>query len=143
MKPPIIINDSQNPKLSGDLCVYDSVEWAQKSHEPYDADDKYIRIFDSEGRLLKMTPLWESYEIRLSSAEETPSHLEELTGLLRHFLPRIGVSESEAAGMSRDEMLNVIYNRDPNPYTAYRRPGEPRRGFWTGLKEWFFFRPNR
>lgn len=61
MKPPIVINESPDPTFSGDLRIYDSVEWAQKAHEPYDADDKYFRIFDSEGRLLKMTPLWKSY----------------------------------------------------------------------------------
>ena len=58
-------------------------------------------------------------------------------------LARIGVSEDEAAAMSCDEMLSFIYEREPNPYTAYRRPGEPKRGFWDALKDWLFSRPSR
>lgn len=45
--------------------------------------------------------------------------------------------------MSCDEMLSFIDERDPNPYTAYRRPGEPKRGFWDALKDWLFSRPSR
>jgi hypothetical protein len=35
-------------------------------------------------------------------------------------------------------MLQYIYERDPNPYSGYRRPGEPRLGFWRGLIKWFW-----
>ncbi len=137
MKPPIIFNESPRPDWSGDLSVYESVEWAERGLEPYAAADTWLRAYDSEGRLLKMTALWESYRVRLEPAEETPSHLEALTNLMRDYLPRIGLPPSDVGAMSLDEMLKAVYDRDPNPYSGYRPPGYVKPGFWAGLKAWF------
>lgn len=133
MKPPIVINESPQSELAGDLCVYGSVEWAQLAHEAHDAEDEDIRAFDSEGRLLKMVPLWETSSVRLEPAEDMPGHLEALTSLLRDFLLRVGIPKLQVEAMSIDEMLKAVYDRDPNPYSGYRAPGHVEPSFWGRL----------
>lgn len=132
MRPPIICNDSQNPGAPGDLSVYDSVERAEKGLEPYDAEDPAIQLYDSEGRLLRMQARQDIYAVRIEPAEVEPTHLDRLTSIVKLHLRRIGAPEN-LADRPLAEMLQYIYETDPNPYSGYRRPGEPRPGLWAGL----------
>lgn len=136
MKPPIISNDSHDPEAAGDLSVYDSVEWAEKGHEPYVAKDPAIQLYDCEGRLLKMQALWDTSAVRIEPAETEPTHLDRLTRIVAQHLSRID-APLELADRPLVERLQYIYERDPNPYSGYRRPGEPPPGFWRGLINWF------
>jgi hypothetical protein len=137
MKPPIVSNDSHDPEAAGDLSVYESVEWAQMGHEPYDAKDPAQQLYDSEGRLLRMKALWDPHAVRIEPAEDEPSHLDRLTRIVKQHLSQID-APPELADRPLAEMLQYIYERDPNPYSGYRRPGEPRLGFWRGLIKWFW-----
>lgn len=136
MKPPIICNDSPNPEASGDLSVYDSVEWAERANDPYNAKDPCVQAYDCEGRLLRMIPDWDASCVRLEAAEDEPTHLDRVTGLLRDYLPRIGAPAELAAG-SLEEMLHYVYEYDPNPYTSYRKPGTNKLGWWRRLIDGF------
>lgn len=132
MKPPIVCNDSPDPTSPGDLGVYDSIEWAEKGREPYDAEDPALQLYDSEGRLLKMQALCDTSTVRIEPAEVEPTHLDRLTSIVKQHLPRID-APAELADRPLAEMLQYIYEADPNPYSGYRRPGEPQRGFWARL----------
>lgn len=136
MKAPIICNDCPDPTIPGDLAVYHSVEWAERGHEPYDAKDPAFQLYDSEGRLLKMEALWDTYSVRIEPAEAESTHLARLTSIVKQYLSH---SDAPAGRADRPlaEMLQYIYERDPNPYSGYRRPGAPRLGFWAGLIDWF------
>lgn len=136
MKPPIVCNDSPDPTSPGDLGVYDSIEWAEKGHEPYDAEDPAIQLYDSEGRLLKMQALWATSAVRIEPAEVEPTHLDRLTLIVKMHLLRID-APAELADRPLAEMLQYIYETDPNPYSGYRRPGDPQRGFWARLVDVF------
>lgn len=136
MRPPIIVNDCAIPDEPGDLSVYDTLDWAELACEPYVADDPSIRAYDSEGRALRLIADWSANRCRLEPAGDVPANPELVDRLLRRHLPRIGVSEAEAASMSFDDMLTLIYERDPNPYSGYRRPGDTGLGLWARLKRW-------
>ena len=136
MKPPIVSNESPNPQVSGDLSVYDSVEWAQKAHEPYVADDPMFRLYDSEGRLLKMRADWDGYRSVIEPAEEAPTHLEQLTSVVKDFLVRTS-APAELLDRPLGEMIAYIYERDPNPSSGYRPPGKARGGAWQAVLRLF------
>lgn len=136
MKPPIVCNDSEDPTIPGDLTVYDSIEWAERGREPYDAGDPAIQLYDSEGRLLKMEALWDTSSVRIAPAETEPTHLERLTSIVQQYVSKDAAAR-ELADRPLAEMLQHIYEADPNPSSGYLRPGASKLGFWAGLIDWF------
>jgi hypothetical protein len=86
MKPPIIVD------VGEDVLVFDSVERVESYLEPIDVKAGAIRVFDSDGRLMKVGvtrergPLWAKIErVRLDISDEEPGHEFELTSLLTEF----------------------------------------------------------
>jgi hypothetical protein len=136
MKPPFVCNDSPDPNIPGDLTVYDSIEWAERAHEPYDADDPAIQLYDSEGRLLRLEALWDTDTVRIEPAETEPTHLARLTSIVQQHLSK-GSAPPGLKDRPLAEVLQYICEADPNPYSGYRRPGAPQLGFWAALIDWF------
>ena len=84
MKPPIIADNR------GDLCVFDTVRWAESYMDPVDVRNGEYVVFDSEGLLL--TPRVEDKDRRerivLKPEETIPTHANDLRTKLLYFLSR-------------------------------------------------------
>ena len=101
--PPVIISES------GDVDVFESVEDAEKYLEPVDVRAGRFVAFDSEGRSLLLYPT--SPRISIALAEETPSHAEELSVLLKRFLGQVGVAHPSLESDSLPELIekSLVY----------------------------------
>jgi hypothetical protein len=117
MKPPIIINDSAQIDVSGDLRVYDSIEAAEESLERDDARDDQLHAFDSEGRLLKIIA---DRGLRggahLEEAEASVGHRQTLLTILKDFLVKMGLLKTNVESLALEELIRASYDKSPNPY---------------------------
>jgi len=89
MKTPIIANNR------GDVCVFETIENAEKYIEPIDIKNNSWIIYDSEGRLLEALVIRRSIFFRrvvLKACEQEPTHANDLRNLLIRFLSRAGES---------------------------------------------------
>jgi len=57
-------------------------------------------------------------------------------------LPRID-APAELADRPLADMPQYIYEADPNPYSGYRRSGQPQRGLWARLVDAFMLAKRR
>lgn len=114
MKLPLILNESPNADVSGDLSVYGSVEAVQAYHEAYDAEDPAFQLYDSDGRLLKARPDWKTGGTLVELDEETPSNPARLEAILRDYLARRG-SPPELLNRPVAEMIAYIYQTESKP----------------------------
>jgi hypothetical protein len=97
--PPIFIS-------SDDLYVFPSQEEAERSVDDYDPTD---RAFDSEGRVLTISPArsWEGGKlvarphsgIALSAAETNPSHQDQLSRLIADWLPAFSLGRIQPSSL--------------------------------------------
>ena len=95
--PPVILSES------GDVDVFDSVGDAERYLEPIDVQVGRFVAFDSEGRLLKLRPTIP--RVTIDSAEETPTHVKQLSDLLRRFLAHVGVTDP---GLASEPLAKLV-----------------------------------
>ncbi|MEL7480100.1 MAG: hypothetical protein AAGJ29_00935 [Pseudomonadota bacterium] len=53
MKPPIVVNESSNPSVPGDVTVFNSIAAAELHFEPWYIEEAHF-VYDSEGAELEM-----------------------------------------------------------------------------------------
>lgn len=101
MKAPIIVDDE------GDVLVFDSVKKAERYLEPIDFRHGGSPIYDSEGRLLKVTIRTHRFVERvfLSEDDHTPEHRERLRRVLMAFLRRVSRSEGSYENDTLSELV--------------------------------------
>lgn len=87
MKTPLFIDNN------GDILVFESVQDAENWIEPIDVRNGEYEAFDAEGCLLRLTlekepGFWKFARetVKISSAENEPSHADELRKRLLRFL---------------------------------------------------------
>jgi hypothetical protein len=95
--PPVIVSES------GDVDVFGSVGDAERYLEPIDVQAGRFIAFDSEGRLLKLHPTIP--RVTIDCAEETPTHEEQLSDLLRRFLGHVGVTDP---GLASESLAKLV-----------------------------------
>ncbi len=64
MKPPILVNESNDRREVGDCSVYATVEALRDDIEPWYAEESYF-AFDIEGRALRLRPDDERYSVHV------------------------------------------------------------------------------
>jgi hypothetical protein len=84
MEPPIIINESSNLFLPGDVRLYATLEDAARSLEPSDLDGGYQHAFDSTGRVLRISTADDMRSVCFAATEEIQP--EKFGAMLRKFL---------------------------------------------------------
>ena len=70
-----------------DLHFYNSADEAGKSLEPWWVLEERGRVYDAEGRLLKLET--DKHRVRVLQGEDIPKHSEELRSLLHAFLAAV------------------------------------------------------
>jgi len=95
--PPIIVSEG------GDVDVFESIEDAEKYLEPIDVKAGRFKAFDCEGRSLLLHPT--TPRVSIDAEEETPTHEEELTLLLRRFLRQVGTTDAQLESASLAELV--------------------------------------
>lgn len=88
MRPPIIINDSSDAAIPGDVTIHATVDDAELSLECFDADDVRISAFDADGARLSILP--NGNGARLAMASEQGADVRVLEELLRAIIKRAG-----------------------------------------------------
>ena len=114
MKPPILINDSKERLMPGDITVYKSVSDAVRNLEYPDADDPGIHILDRDGSVLSLVagPNQKlSLELRRGETVSEAELLELLLKYLRAVHPNL---EYEQARYSIDELFNILFDFQEN-----------------------------
>jgi len=105
MKPPIIVSDP------GDIFIFESVEAAERYIEPWGLEQ--LSAYDSEGRLLSLTP--GDYVAHIDLAEKEPSHANELRNVLVCYLwevgPRVGISRDWLLEASLEQIVSVTLEK--------------------------------
>ena len=71
-----------------DVNFFSNKEYAEKYYEAVDVAEGIFRGYDSDGRLLNITPRGQASEITI--AENEPMHIEDLAKLLNEFLVAVG-----------------------------------------------------
>lgn len=123
MKPPIIVDEN------GDTAIYENVEDVELHLETIDvANNEYV-AYDSEGRLLRLLPT--SPRITVESAEQEPSHADEVHYLLFELLLYFGLPADWLRQASLQDLVEraLEYKFDPTDNTI-----EDIRTFF---KRWF------
>lgn len=101
IKTPIFLDES------GDVLVFESVEYAERYIEPIDvANDEYVG-YDSEGRLLHLM-VTDRRRVSICSAEPDPEHSDELRRILVRFLAYLGESESWLSKASLQDLVTKM-----------------------------------
>jgi hypothetical protein len=76
---------------SGDVLVFDSIEYAEHYIEPIDVINNEYVGYDSEGRLLELL-VTDGTHVSMRAAECAPNHSDDLRKMLIHFLESMGES---------------------------------------------------
>ncbi|MGH9943949.1 MAG: hypothetical protein ACRD9R_16515 [Pyrinomonadaceae bacterium] len=121
MKPPIIVYEN------GDVSIFASVEDVKIDLEPIDVENNIYVAYDSEGRLLSLAPT--SPRITIQSAEQEPSHADELHAILFEFLLYVGLPAEWLRQASLQELVErameykIDFTRHPfeSTYTFFKR----------------------
>lgn len=114
MKNFIVINDSNDENVAGDLCLYENRGQALQAVEIYDVDDDSILIYELSGLRLKLVYDKIRGKLDLVSKE---SQFEGLRNVLLNHIEHIGLSvENENA--DNEELARIIFSYDPNPYAG-------------------------
>jgi len=99
MRAPIIISEH------GDLVVFEAKEDAEMYLEAIDvANGEYVG-YDSEGRLLRLTPAW-PHSATITDGESEPSHKDELSAALSGFFLQLGLPADWVRQASLEEMID-------------------------------------
>ena len=124
MKAPIIVNEH------GDIAVYESVEDAEMDLEAIDVENNEYVAYDSEGRLLRLIPK-PLHEVVIVSAEQEPSHADELHAILFRFLMEVGVPADWLKQASLQELVAKALD------FKIDLTGHPLNGISKFFKRWF------
>lgn len=95
--PPLIVIEGH------DIGIYADVAFTLGDLEAIDVQKETYRVFDAEGRLVKLVA--EKNRVVLSTTEEEPQYRLELEAALRGFLIVIGMPKMLADGMSLPQLL--------------------------------------
>ena len=98
IEPPIILNETRQPGVPGDISFFDTIERAVQYVEPVDVENCEYEVFDIRGQLLALT-------VRDDLVELTGTGIINRNGLislLEQHLPRC---EAEAG---RQEVIAVL-----------------------------------
>jgi hypothetical protein len=96
---PIVLADGL------DVTFYSAVEDVWLDVEPFFVEEDY-RLYDATGRRLELVA---DYSVR--PLEETPSGADELAGLLRVWLPLVGVKLDDPDARALPELLDLAVDR--------------------------------
>ena len=96
---PIVLADGL------DVTFYSTVEDVWLDVEPFFVEEDY-RLYDAGGRRLELVP---DYSVR--PLEDTPTGAEELAGLLRIWLPLVGVDVPDLDRRGLPELLDLAVDR--------------------------------
>jgi hypothetical protein len=98
MKPPIIVDEH------GGVEIYKTIEEAAMDLEAVDVENNEYVAYDSEGRLLRLIPT-SVHAVTIESAEQEPSHTDELHAVLFKFLMDNGERASWLKEASLQELV--------------------------------------
>lgn len=98
IKVPIFLDES------GDVLVFESVQYAERYIEPIDVIKNRCIGYDSEGRLLHFT-VTDKKQVSIRSDESEPKHLADLQRMLVRFLTRLGESENWLSNASLQDLI--------------------------------------
>ena len=121
MKPPIVINDSPELDKAGDLSVYDSEESALRALDAESALDSYLHVFDRSGDIYAIVFNENTQAVSFLKKTEERFSEERIKRLFQQHVERLkvlNVAPEVAARMSIDELLSLVYEFDPNPYSG-------------------------
>jgi hypothetical protein len=113
--PPVFITDG------GDVNVFMDIHDSETEMEAVDVQDQVYNGYDSLGRLLQLSTVGDS--VRVSLAEDQPTHAGELADKLRAFLAAI--HDSAANDVSYDLPRLVLH--------FHRFAPKPTRSLWEAL----------
>jgi hypothetical protein len=97
MKVPIIAVES------GDILFFRSLSIAERYLEPIDVRNNEYIAYDSEGRLLCLTPC--EYTVKIELAEENPTHADKLKEALLDFFTNVGFETELLSQASLKELI--------------------------------------
>jgi hypothetical protein len=105
MIPPIIVNESQEKHLSGDVTFFQTSEAASQYLEPIDVANGEYFAFDSVGRLLKLQIAGQ--HVVIEDAERIPSHAGVLRDLLIEFFERAKNNQGPFEQLTLNQLINI------------------------------------
>lgn len=107
----IIINDSANEELAGDIRIYESLDKAVSSLEISDAGDENIKIYNDEGYIYYPEIKSElNIDLVISSKK-----FERFSNIIMYHATEIGINIGVNDHLN--EIIEKIFNRNPNPYS--------------------------
>jgi hypothetical protein len=101
---------------SGDLHAFGSVTEAESALEPPDVKSGIYKGFDAAGRLLKLGVAVQREKflgiftvarerVSVALAEDSPTHRDELAGILTGFLKSVGTAADAVAKMTFEQLV--------------------------------------
>ena len=123
IKAPIFVDES------GALDVYETIEHAEIDHEAIDVRDNIYTAYDSEGRLLNLIAI-SNNKVTIQSAEEIPTHQEELRRKIKNFLSHVELSEDWLSRASLEDLVE----RSMEYKVTFESPLQQ---IWNGLRKLF------
>ncbi|QLC24471.1 hypothetical protein HFP57_05175 [Parasphingopyxis algicola] len=110
----IIINDSNDENVAGDICIYESRENALRALEIYDIEDDCILIYELSGLRLKLAYDQKNGTLEFESNE---NRFEGLRNVLLNHIEHLGL-DIETHNLDKDELARIIFRYDPNPHAG-------------------------
>lgn len=89
----------------GDLCVFRSVEAAERYIEPIDADNQECTVFDADGRVLSVRS--DPPRSKITAPERPEFSPDVLSACLRRFLLALGYSNAEIVAASLTRLVQL------------------------------------
>jgi hypothetical protein len=102
--PPIFVVEGWD-----DVYVYETVEEAALSLEPWWVEQSEGAVYDSEGRLLELGI--DTHNVLISVSEETPRHSSNLRSILLSFLSAVGEEVENDSDSSLAALVTLCTKR--------------------------------